>query len=220
MAIKNIKVPEGINIDHFRISVFGSARIKEGDPIYKDVYSLARQIAENDMDVVTGGGPGLMQAANSGHMEGRKNNAVQSFGLNIDLPFEQEENKHLDILKEFERFSGRLDYFMFLSNVVVVSPGGIGTLLELFYTWQLIQVHHMKQIPIILLGDDWPTLIKWMEENMVKQGLVSKTDLDTIFFADNADEAMVIIKKAYDKFIKGEHENFVTNYNKYRIDEK
>jgi len=218
MEMKNVKVPEGINVDHFRVTVFGSARLKPGDEIYEEVYGLAKRIAENNMDIVTGGGPGLMQAGNSGHMEGRGGNHVQSFGLNIVLPHEQQENKHLDVHKEFERFSERLDYFMYLSNVVVVAPGGIGTLLELFYTWQLIQVHHMKRIPIILLGDDWPTLIKWIEKNQVEKGLVSKEDLHSIFFADDADEAMKIIEKAHEEFEKGDHENFVTNYKKYRID--
>ena len=215
---QHIKTPSDLN--HFRVTIFGSARLKPESAEYQEVYNLAAKIAQNDMDVVTGGGPGMMEAANAGHKEGRINDQVKSYGINIKLPHEQSENPYLDVSKDFEKFSDRLDYFMYLSNAVVVSPGGIGTLLELFYTWQLIQVHHMKRIPIILLGDDWPTLIKWIEENQVKKGLVSPEDLHSIFFADDADEAMKILNKSHKHFLEGDHEHFVTNYKKYRIDEK
>ena len=132
---KKIKIPKQIDVERFRVAIFGSARIKENDSRYKQIYTLAKMIAAEGFDVVTGGGPGIMEAANKGHKDGRKKGKiVHSFGLNIVLPKEQTANKHLDIKKDFERFSERLDYFMYLSNVVVVAPGGVGTLLEFFYT--------------------------------------------------------------------------------------
>ena len=137
--MKKPKIPKDIDVEHFRVTIFGSARLKSDDPRYKQIQSLAKMVAKEGFDVVTGGGAGIMEAANKGHKEGRKGNKdIHSFGLNIKLPMEQVANKHLDIKKDFERFSNRLDYFMYLSNIVVVAPGGIGTLLELYYTWQLV----------------------------------------------------------------------------------
>ena len=136
----------------FRVAIFGSARIKRNDVIYKDVYELARFLGNMGVDVITGGGPGLMDAANSGLMsEAKKSNTgARSIGLGIKLPKEKEFNKHIDIKKEYQKFSGRLDEFMSLSDIVIVAPGGIGTMLEFLYTWQLVQVRHIKKIPIIL----------------------------------------------------------------------
>ncbi len=216
--MKKPKIPKDIDIEHFRVTIFGSARIKSNDPRYKQIQSLAKMIAKEGLDVVTGGGPGIMEAANKGHKEGRKGlkKEVHSFGLNIKLPMEQKDNKHLDIKKDFERFSERLDYFMYLSNVVVVAPGGIGTLLELYYTWQLVQVKHTCNIPIILLGPMWPTLIKWMEKWQLKEKLICPEDMHTIFLADNCKEAMKVIKKTNDEFKKG-NPDFCKTYKKYKI---
>jgi len=202
---------------HFRVAIFGSARIKPNDPRYNQIYSLARMIAAEGMDVVTGGGPGLMEAANKGHREGRKSKKVHSFGLNIALPFEQKANKHLDIHREFDRFSQRLDYFMNLSNIVVVAPGGIGTCLELMYTWQLIQVEHTCNIPIILLGEMWEPLIKWFEEWPLRKKLMDESDMMPIFLARHCREAIKIIRKANHDFAE-RGPGYCWNYRKYKID--
>lgn len=207
------------NIDpnHFRVAIFGSARIKPNDPRYNQIYSLARMIAEEGMDIVTGGGPGLMDAANKGHKEGRKSKKVRSFGLNIMLPNEQQANKHLDVQKDFSRFSNRLDYFMKLSNVVVVAPGGIGTVLELMYTWQLMQVEHTCHIPIILMGDMWKPFIQWFEEWPLKKKMMSESDMTPILIANHCREAMKIIRKAHHHF-KTRGNDFCLNYKKYKLD--
>lgn len=220
MTLPGNQILEDNNIDpeHFRVAIFGSARIKPNDPRYNQIYQLARRIARQGIDVVTGGGPGLMEAASQGHQEGRGNDdSIHAFGLNIMLPMEQQENKHLDIKKDFRRFSARLDYFMTLSNVVVVAPGGIGTLLELFYAWQLIQVKHTCRIPIILLGDMWPELIEWMEKWPLRKKMVSSDDLRAIFLANNVTETMKIIKHTYQKYREG-GKDFCLNYKKYRLD--
>ncbi len=106
---------------HYRVVIFGSARIKEGDPLYDDVYFLSRELALLGIDIVTGGGPGLMQAASAGHKSVKSN--TLSIGLNIKLPRRQPTSKFLDIKKEFDRFSSRLDTFMSLSDAVIVAPG-------------------------------------------------------------------------------------------------
>lgn len=188
----------------FRVTIFGSARLKEGDKFFKQVYDLAKKIGEHKFDLVTGGGPGLMEAANAGHEAGDKGHTSDNIGLIIQLPWETKRNKHLEIKKHFNKFSKRLDTFMALSNVVVVMPGGIGTCLELFYTWQLIQVKHINPIPIILVGKMWNELFKWMKKYPIKQGLVSPDESDCIHIAKNNKEAMRIILKTYEKFKKGE----------------
>jgi len=215
--MKKLKIPKKIDVEHFRVAVFGSARIKRNDPRYKQIHTLAKMIASEELDIVTGGGAGIMEAANKGHREGRKGNKVHSFGLNIKLPKEQSANKHLDIKKDFERFSDRLDYFMYLSNVVVVAPGGVGTLLELMYTWQLVQVKHTCNIPIILLGKMWPEFIEWVEKWPLKKKLIDKEDMHPIFLADNCKEVIKIIKKANIEFKKG-NPDFCSNYMKYKIE--
>ena len=205
-----------VNPEHFRVAIFGSARIKPKDPSYNQIYMLAKMIAAEGMDVVTGGGPGLMEAANKGHKEGRKTKKVRSVGLNIMLPREQKANKHLDVQREFDRFSKRLDYFMKLSNVVVVAPGGIGTMLELMYTWQLIQVEHTCNIPIILLGEMWEPFIRWFEKWPLKKKFVDDNDMMPIFLAKHCREAMKIIRKAHHDFIH-RGPNYCWNYRKYKI---
>ena len=161
-----LNIEEELKKKDFRVSIFGSARAKKGDDAYEMVYGLAHKIGEKGIDVVTGGGPGLMEAANEGHQSGKKNGDVHSLGLVIELPWENKANDYLDIEKKYSRFSERLDNFMVLSNVAVITPGGLGTCLELFYTWQLTQVKHICSMPIILVGDMWRSLIEWVKEKI------------------------------------------------------
>ena len=200
----------------FRVAIFGSARIKKNDEIYREINSLGRMLGERNIDIVTGGGPGLMAAASSGHREGSKKTGAHAIALNIKLPIEQEFNPYSDVKTIFQRFSRRLDNFMLLSNAVVVAPGGIGTLLEFFYTWQLVQVHHICHIPIILLGDMWPGLIKWLEKKPLREKYFSAKDLHLLFLAKDGYEAMRVIDKAHEEFLKGK-KDFCINYKEYRI---
>ncbi len=201
---------------HFRVAIFGSARIKEEDPAYDEVYKLTHMIASENIDIVTGGGPGIMEAACKGHRDGRKNGEIHSIGLNIDIPAEQKPNRHLDIKREFDRFSKRLDTFMVLSNAVVVAPGGVGTLLEFAYTWQLVQVEHICNIPIILLGDMWVEFLKWVEKYPLNRKFLEKKDLGGIFVAKDSLEAFRIIKRFYDGYHEGE--DICLNFKKYKIE--
>lgn len=186
--------------DRFRVCVFGSARIRPGHPTYEMVYNLARLLAELNIDIVTGGGPGLMEAANKG-LRDAANHVSQSYGLTIHLPRSQElANKHLDIKSEHRRFSSRLDEFMRLSHAVVVAPGGIGTLLELVYVWQLIQVSMLTPRPVILLGCDfWCGLVEWMEEKMLPE-YISPRDLKWVHCVDQPEDALPFIKEELEKF--------------------
>ena len=113
--------------------------------------------------------------------------------------------------EKFQKFSGRLDKFMLLSNAVVVSPGGVGTLLELMYTWQLVQVEHICHIPIILLGDMWHGLKDWIKNNPMKKRYLEKKDIDMLYVVKTPREAIEIIDQAYSKWKKGE-KDFCLNY--------
>jgi predicted Rossmann-fold nucleotide-binding protein len=191
--------------DHFRVAIFGSARIKEGDAIYQEVYDLAKKIGRHGYDVVTGGGPGLMEAANAGHMAGDKDSKADSIGLIIHLPFENKGNPHLEIRHRFKHFSTRLDTFLALSNVMVVTTGGIGSLLELYYMWQHLQVHHVEYKPIILIGHMWKDLIAWMKKDVLPSNLVSPEDFDYVYIAKDDDEAMEMIDTFHDLYEKEKH---------------
>ena len=184
--------------EFYRVSIFGSARIKPDTKEYKGVYTLAKELAENGADIVTGGGPGLMEAANAGAKEGSSKS--KSFGIRIDLPFEATPNEHLDIKFYHKRFSSRLDEFMRISHAVVVTPGGIGTLLELLYTWQLIQVNHISARPIILVGDMWNGFLDWIKSEPLKAQLLDKSDFDNIIIVKNVHEVTKLLKPEIKEF--------------------
>ncbi len=193
---------------HFRVCIFGSARIEPEDEIYKATEKLAYLLGEQGIDVLTGGGPGLMEAANKGAHAGsqRAGSHSWSFGISIDLGKREPLNDHIDIKHHHKKFSSRLDDFMRLSNAIIVNPGGIGTLLELYYSWQLLQVKHLPKRPIILMNKKfWKGLIDWMKETQVGHDLISKEDMHFISMVDTPEEAMKIIKKSFDLFKKSIH---------------
>ena len=181
---------------YYRVCIFGSARIKPDSEIYKQVFNLARFLAWEGVDILTGGGPGLMEAGNKGAHFGQqeKNTKTMSFGLPVDLPFEPDNNMHLDVKRHHHKFSSRLDDFMRLSHAVVVTPGGIGTLLELYFSWQLIQVKHIEERPIILLGKKfWNGLIDWMKAVPLANGLISEGDFRYVKVVDTPEEVAELI---------------------------
>ena len=187
-----------IGTDYYRVSIFGSARIKPNTEEYMEVYDLAKKLAKNNADIVTGGGPGLMEAANAGAKDGSSKS--KSFGLHVDLPFETSPNEHLDITYHHKRFSSRLDEFMRISHAVIVTPGGIGTILELLYTWQLIQVSHISERPIILVGKMWAGLLEWMKSEPLNKQLIDKSDFNNIKIVQNVDEVIILLKPLINKF--------------------
>ena len=187
-----------IGSDYYRVSIFGSARIKKNTDEYIQVYELAKKLAQNKADIVTGGGPGLMEAANIGAKDGSPDS--KSFGLHIDLPFETTPNEHLDVTFHHKKFSSRLDEFMRISHAVVVTPGGIGTILELLYTWQLIQVDHITPRPIILLGNMWGGLVNWMKAEPLRRNLINESDFDNIETVENINDVITILEPHIEKF--------------------
>lgn len=184
----------------YRACIFGSARIKSDTIEYNEAFELARYFAWAGIDVLTGGGHGLMEAANKGAQLGREEQRTKSlsYGISIQLPHEPEPNMHLDIKRHHYKFSSRLDDFIRLSNAIVCLPGGIGTLLELAFSWQLIQVKHISPRPLILLDKIfWGGFIDWMKGEVLARGLVSQHDFDSIVIVDTPQEAFEVVSKDF-----------------------
>jgi uncharacterized protein (TIGR00730 family) len=172
------------------ISVFGSARTNEDDKYYKEATKLSKLIVENGYGVITGGGPGIMEAANLGAY----GNDGKSVGLQIELPFEASANKYIDKLVSCRYFFTRKVFFLKYSQAFVGFPGGFGTLDELFETLTLMQTGHLRVLPIVLVGKDyWKGMVKWIKKTMIEDGKASKEDLNLFKLVDTAEEAMEYI---------------------------
>lgn len=177
------------------VSIYGGARVKEDNPYYQKTRDLARALSDAGFAVISGGGPGIMMAANHGASDGRKG---LSIGLNIKLPFEQQTNPYQDISLEFAHFAARKIAFCKYSKAFVVMPGGVGTLDELFEVLTLIQTHKMQAIPVILFGREfWQGLLSWMEHTLLARGFISSVDLhERIQVADTTQEVLHILEGA------------------------
>ncbi|WP_435622502.1 TIGR00730 family Rossman fold protein [Flagellimonas sp.] len=180
------------------VSIFGSARTKPGDMYYELAVSVAQKVAEAGYGIITGGGPGIMEAGNKGaNLAGGT-----SVGLNIDLPFEQHDNPFIDSDKslDFDYFFVRKVMFVKYSQGFVVMPGGFGTLDELFESITLIQTNKIHKFPIVLVGSSfWGGLLDWVKNTMLEEGNISPGDLDLIKLVDSAEEVVEVI----DEFYKG-----------------
>jgi uncharacterized protein (TIGR00730 family) len=169
------------------VTFFGSSRVSEGDPAYDAARELAKRLADAGYAIVTGGGPGVMEAANRGAQEGNG----QSIGLNIEIPFEQRPNPYIDKLISFQYFFVRKVMFVKYSMAFVILPGGFGTMDELFEALTLIQTHKIKPFPVFILGKEyWSGLIRWVKEYMLAQGKISLDDLDILHIVDSLDEVV------------------------------
>jgi uncharacterized protein (TIGR00730 family) len=189
--------------DFFRVCIFGSARIKPHDEYYVLTENIAHLMGEQGIDVLTGGGRGLMEAAMKGVRAGREisGSKSKSFGVTIELNKWEPPSEHIDIKYHHRRFSSRLDDFMRLSNAIIVTPGGIGTCLELFFAWQLLQLGHITDRPMILIGREfWKGLLEWFDEYLIARGLVSPGDKRWLHVVDTPEEVLAIVRPEYDKF--------------------
>jgi uncharacterized protein (TIGR00730 family) len=187
---------------YYRVAIFGSSRIRRDDEIYAQVRELARRLSYIGCDIVTGGGPGLMTAANEGAREGAYHWKTRSFGLTILLPIEEQPNPFLDEVAEHKTFFSRLHQFIRLSHAYIVVDGGIGTSLEALMVWQLVQVRLLDSRPLIFVGPMWRGLRDWVEADLIRRGLASPGDTDLPYWVNSMDEAVEIVEEDRNRFLE------------------
>ena len=182
------------------VTIFGSARVPEDDPAYVNARRTAALFAREGFAVVTGGGPGVMEAANRGAQEG---DGV-SVGFNIELPHEQDANPYLDISVTFQHFYARKVMLVKASEGFVLFPGGFGTLDELFESLTLIQTGKVLHFPVVLYGVRfWSGLLDWVNAQLLDQGLISAEDEDLLFLTDSSEEAVATVIRCYEERCAG-----------------
>jgi len=181
---------------NYRVTIFGSARLQPGSEAYEGVKKLAAELTSMGCDILTGGGGGLMQAANEG-AHSADPSGQRSVGINIELPFEQEVNPFVTQSFEHRTFFSRLHHFMIMSDAFVVTPGGIGSLLELSLCWQLLQVRHLYNVPLILVGKMWADMVDWAHGAMRIEGkeLASEVDFKIPHCVNTIDETLALIRE-------------------------
>jgi uncharacterized protein (TIGR00730 family) len=168
------------------VSIFGSARVKADDPMYKACVTTTRLLGEAGFAIITGGGPGIMEAANKGAREA----GAKSVGCNIELPFEQAGNQFVDVSIDFRYFFVRKTMFVKYAQAFVIFPGGFGTMDELFESLTLIQTGKVRHFPVVLMGTDyWGGLVDWIRDRMIEEGKIAPEDLDIIYLTDDPHEA-------------------------------
>jgi uncharacterized protein (TIGR00730 family) len=173
------------------VTIFGSARTKPSDPNYRAAQDIAKGLAKHNLAVITGGGPGIMEAAN----KGAEKNGGRSVGLNIELPHEQSGNRYANIPIHFHYFFARKVCFVKYSLGFVYMPGGFGTLDELFEVLTLVQTQRIPQFPLVLFGTEhWKGLMAWMKTRLEKDKQISPGDLDLLKLTDDVDEVIQIIR--------------------------
>jgi uncharacterized protein (TIGR00730 family) len=181
-------------IDQPAVTIFGSARIREGNPVYEEARAAGRRFAELGWAVVTGGGPGVMEAANRGAKEG----GGLSVGFNIQLPHEQQPNPYLDISLTFRHFYARKTMFVKAAEGFVVFPGGFGTADELFESLTLIQTGKVLHFPVVLFDSTfWSPLLDWVRERVLPLGMVSPDDLALLVVTDDPEVAVKTVLDSY-----------------------
>ena len=184
-----------LEIDRPAVSIFGSARAGEGSEPYRDARETGRLFAGAGFAVVTGGGPGVMEAANRGCREG----GGLSVGFNIALPHEQGPNPYCDIEMTFKHFYARKTMFVKAAEGFVIMPGGFGTLDELFESLTLIQTGKVLNFPVVLFGSDyWGELVDWIRSELLADGMISPEDIDLLYVTDDPAEAVRIVVASYD----------------------
>jgi hypothetical protein len=182
------------------VTIFGSARLKPGSPYYNKCLRVAENLAKDGFAVISGGGPGIMEAANKG---ARTANGT-SVGLNIELPMEQTPNLYQDVKIEFRYFFVRKLMFVKYAVGYVIFPGGFGTIDELFEALTLIQTKKIRGFPVILVGKDyWSGLIDWMKTSVLAAGSINKEDLELMHLVDEPEEVCAIINKRYKDRLRG-----------------
>jgi uncharacterized protein (TIGR00730 family) len=190
--------------ERYRVTIFGSARAQPGTHVYAEVKRVAAALAEMGCDIITGGGPGLMQAANEGAAAVNAPERNRSVGIRVDLPFEQEVNPFVEQAFEHKTFFTRLHHFVLTSDAFVVAPGGIGTVLELMMIWQLLQVRHVRDTPLILVGKMWADLVDWARAHLLSSQppLANPEDMAIPCCVNSADEAIGLLRQHHAKSLQ------------------
>jgi len=199
-AVNNLTRLAPTRRERYRVTIFGSARAQPGSFGYEETRRTAAALAAMGCDIITGGGPGLMQAANEGAASSER---AQSIGIRVNLPFEQDVNAFVTEAFEHRTFFSRLHQFVLASDAFVVAPGGIGTVLETVMIWQLLQVSHLQGTPLILVGQMWPGLIEWARQAMLSQDppLASVEDLSIPHCVASADEAIALLRDSHSAWL-------------------
>ena len=192
---------------NYRVTIFGSARLKAGTPAYLGVKKLAAELTSMGCDILTGGGPGLMRAANEGAHTIDPKGLHRSIGINIELPFEQEVNPFVTQAFTHRTFFSRLHHFMIASDAFVVVPGGIGSLLELSLAWQLLQVRKLYNTPLILVGPMWAGLVEWARNAMLVEGseLAGEVDFMIPHCVNSIEETIALIQENRGAWLAAQH---------------
>jgi uncharacterized protein (TIGR00730 family) len=178
------------------VTFFGSARVKPDDPMYDAARRVADGLARQGFAVITGGGPGLMEAANRGAREG----GGLSIGCNIELPFEQDMNAYVDLGIEFRYFFVRKTMFVKYAEAFIIFPGGFGTLDELFEALTLIQTGKIVHFPVVLFGSSyWKGLLDWVRDPVLKEAKISPDDLDLMIVTDDVEEVVQVVRRFYER---------------------
>jgi uncharacterized protein (TIGR00730 family) len=190
-------------LERYRVAVFGSARPGSSHGVYEEVRTMCSTLSEMGCDVVTGGGPGLMQAANEGARVTPESQGAQSIGVRVELPFEQQANPFVGQLYEHKTFFTRLHQFVLMSDAYIVAPGGIGIVLEAMMIWQLLQVRHLKDVPLVFAGPMWLGLVEWARAQMLRPGfeLAHPADLQIPCCVDNGAEALAVIRDYHSRWL-------------------
>lgn len=188
---------------NYRVTIFGSARLQPDTLAYDSVKELAAELTRMGCDIMSGGGPGLMRAANEGANLAEPDAKHRSVGIRVDLPFEQEVNPFVGQAYEHRTFFSRLHHFMIVSDAFIVVPGGIGTLLELSLVWQLLQVRKLYNTPLILLGKMWADLVEWGRGAMLQEGseLASEVDFTIAHCVNTIEETVALVRKKRDEWL-------------------
>jgi uncharacterized protein (TIGR00730 family) len=201
-VVNNLTRLQPTRRERYRVTIFGSARARPGTAPYDETKRVSAALAEMGCDIITGGGPGLMQAANEGaELAGPR---AKSLGIRVELPFEQDVNPFVELAFEHRTFFTRLHHFVLASDAFVVAPGGIGTVLEIMMVWQLLQVRHLDKTPLILVGKMWPGLIEWARNALLsfEPPLANAEDIDIPQCVATGDEAIAIIRKHHAEWLK------------------
>lgn len=176
-----------------KVAIWGSARTPEDSGLYKSIQRMARELSDEGWVIVTGGGPGSMEAANKGAMEVCREGDLCSVAEAIYLPFEEAVNEHVQQYEKHDEFFSRLKTFS-ECDAFIITPGGIGTLLEMALIYQLIQVNHIEKKPVICVGRMWRKLREWIEEEMLDSGFLKNDEMKLVHYVDRFSEATSLLR--------------------------